>query len=102
MPKLFCDDYILAQRKLTCQCPWGHNYEKEEGIDKLMLVKERLIAAREKKGYSQSEVARRLGFSAPSVYCRIENGKKNASLSVATDIAEILDVSLDWLIGKGE
>lgn len=67
-----------------------------------MLVKERLIQAREKKGYSQAEIARRLGFTNNSMYCRIENGKKNASLSVATDIADILEVSLDWLLGKGK
>lgn len=65
-----------------------------------MLVKERLMEAREKKGYSQSEVARRLGFSNNTMYCRIENGKKNASLMVATQIAEILEVSLDWLLGR--
>lgn len=65
-----------------------------------MLIKERLVQAREKKGYSQSEVARRLGFSNNTMYCRIENGKKNASLLVATQIADILDVSLDWLLGR--
>lgn len=65
-----------------------------------MLVKERLIQARENKGYSQAEVARRLGFSNNTMYNRIENGKKSASLSVAIDIAEILNVSLDWLLGR--
>lgn len=77
-------------------------FRKKEDKTGVMLIKERLIQAREKKGYSQAEVARRLGFSNNSMYCRIENGKKNASLSVATDIADILEVSLDWLLGKGE
>lgn len=101
MPNL-CDKSILAQSRLSCQCAMGHYPERRRTNTKVMLIKERLIQAREKKGYSQAEVARRLGFSNNSMYCRIENGKKNASLSVATDIADILGVSLDWLLGKGD
>lgn len=66
-----------------------------------MLIKERLIQAREKKGLTQIDMAKRLGFN-QSFYCRIESGKKTCPLNVATDIAEILEVSLDWLLGKGE
>lgn len=65
-----------------------------------MLVKERLIEAREKKGLTKTEMAKKLGFSGHSMYCRIEGGKKQPSLSVATDIADILGVSLDYLLGR--
>ena len=101
MPNI-CNKRILTQSRLFCQCAMGHYSIRRRIVRIIMLVKERLIQAREKKGYSQAEIARRLGFTNNSMYCRIENGKKNASLSVATDIADILEVSLDWLLGKGK
>lgn len=64
-----------------------------------MLVKERVSSAREKKGLSQSAMARLLGF-AQSYYCRLENGKKVCPLITAAEIADILEVSVDYLLGR--
>lgn len=66
-----------------------------------MLIKERLILARERKELSQTDIANRLGV-APSFYCRLENGRKTCPLNVAIHIAELLEVSLDWLLGRSE
>ncbi len=64
-----------------------------------MLIKERLCLAREKKGLSQVDMANKLGLG-QSFYCRLENGKKSCPLSTAVDIAEILEVSVDYLLGR--
>lgn len=59
---------------------------------------ERLRQAREAKGMSQAEIARKLGVSQPA-YSYIENGEKNPSLPVAKRLAVVLHTSLDYLIG---
>ena len=64
-----------------------------------MLVKERLISARDKKGLSQTAMAKKLGI-AQSFYCRIENCKKKCPLDLVADIADILEVSVDYLLGR--
>lgn len=50
------------------------------------FIKERRI----QKGFSQAEMAKRLGISQQS-YCRYELGKREAGLQMILDIAKILD-----------
>jgi transcriptional regulator with XRE-family HTH domain len=57
---------------------------------------ERLAIARRRAGLSQSEVAERAGCT-PAAISMIEHGKRNPSLDMAHRIADVLDVSLDWL-----
>lgn len=65
------------------------------------MLNERLKAAREATGMSQNEVAKAIGVSQPA-YCYMENGDKVPSLPVAKQLARVLSVSLDYLVGMNE
>lgn len=48
-----------------------------------------LVAIREEYGFSQKEVAKRVGISQPS-YCNIENGERRPAVETAKAIAKVL------------
>ncbi len=58
---------------------------------------DRLKTARENAGLSQDEVAKQIGVTQVA-YSYIERGLKQPSLPVATRIASVLHVSLDYLV----
>jgi transcriptional regulator with XRE-family HTH domain len=58
----------------------------------------RLLEARKKKGISQEELADRLNTRGP-VIGRYERDEMKPSIEVAAKISDILEVSLDWLVG---
>lgn len=60
---------------------------------------ERLRSLREKYGFSQREIAKRLNIS-PSVVSGYENGEKTPSLEVLIAISDIYCCSTDYLLGK--
>ena len=62
---------------------------------------ERLLALRKVYGYTQRQVAQMLGISQPS-YIRYENGTAQPSLESLSALADIFDVSADYLIGRRE
>ena len=62
---------------------------------------ERLLALRKEYGYTQRQVAQMLGISQPS-YMRYENGTAQPSLESLSALADIFDVSSDYLIGRRE
>lgn len=62
------------------------------------MIYEKIKIAREKAGLSQTEVANKLGVAQPT-YFNIENGYKVPSLGVATQLAMLFGVSLDYLVG---
>lgn len=59
----------------------------------------RLSQARKKRGMSQEELAKQLGTKGP-VIGRYERDEMKPSIEAATNIAKILEVSLDWLVGN--
>ena len=61
----------------------------------------RLLALRKEYGYTQRQVAQMLGISQPS-YIRYENGTAQPSLESLSALADIFDVSADYLIGRRE
>jgi len=65
------------------------------------MLSKRLKAAREAAKLSQSEIADKIGVSQPA-YCYMENGDKVPSLPVAKQLAKILNISLDYLVGMNE
>lgn len=65
------------------------------------MLSERVKEARQAAGLSQAEVAKEIGVTQPA-YCYIENGEKQPSLPVAKQLAKILRVSLDYLVGLDE
>ena len=60
---------------------------------------ERLFALRKEFEYTQREVAQMLGISQPS-YIRYENGTSQPNLQTLAKIADIFDVSVDYLLGR--
>lgn len=58
----------------------------------------RLLQARKKKGMSQEKLAKVLGTKGPAIG-RYERDEMKPSIEAAAKMAQILDVSLDWLVG---
>ena len=64
-----------------------------------MLFGERLASVRKSKKMSQEELAKAIGAHAP-VIGRYERGEVKPSIEVAAKIANVLAVSLDYLVGN--
>ena len=64
-----------------------------------MLFGERLASVRKSKKISQEELAKAIGAHAP-VIGRYERGEVKPSIEVAAKIANVLAVSLDYLVGN--
>ena len=60
----------------------------------------RLINLREEHNWSKTEVARRLGLSSMQRYANYEYGKNEPDASMLKKIADLYDVSVDFLVGK--
>ncbi|MBR2372144.1 MAG: helix-turn-helix transcriptional regulator [Clostridia bacterium] len=65
----------------------------------MKVFQERLFALRKEFEYTQREVAQMLGISQPS-YIRYENGTSQPNLQTLAKIADIFDVSVDYLLGR--
>lgn len=63
-------------------------------------VGRRLAALRAAEGWSQAEVARRIEASR-EIVGKYERGEATASLEMARRLADLFDVSLDYLTGAG-
>lgn len=64
-----------------------------------MSFGKRLSEVRKAKGFSQEDVAKHLGTKAP-VIGRYEREEMKPSIEAATNLADFLEVSLDYLVGK--
>ena len=64
-----------------------------------MIFGKRLIQARKKKGISQEELAAQLNTKGP-VVGRYERDEMKPSIEAAANMAKVLEVSLDWLVGN--
>ena len=64
-----------------------------------MTFGDRLKQARENKGYNQKQFAERLGVT-PTRLNYWEKDKREPDVAIIKQIAQILDVSSDWLIGN--
>jgi len=59
---------------------------------------DRIKEIRERRGYSQGELAKRCGMSASQIF-RIESGRSTPSGDTVASIARELEVSSDYLLG---
>ena len=57
------------------------------------------MLSRKEKGWSREELAKSIGTSGP-IIGRYERGDMMPSVEIATKIADALEVSLDFLVGK--
>ncbi|MCM1296897.1 MAG: helix-turn-helix domain-containing protein [Muribaculaceae bacterium] len=63
------------------------------------MQKERLKARREAVGLSQSDLARAVGLT-PQAVSAYENGVRRADGNVIAAIADVLECSTDYLLGR--
>jgi transcriptional regulator with XRE-family HTH domain len=64
-----------------------------------MSLGENMMLLRKKKGFSQAELGKLIGTSG-DVVGRYERGDISPSIEVVSKIADALEVSIDYLIGK--
>lgn len=65
-----------------------------------MSLAERLKEARNNAGYSQKELAEKLGMNLRT-YGSYERGERDISTAVLLNICKALDISSDYLLGRG-
>ena len=65
------------------------------------LFSKRLIEIRNENNISRSVLAQKLNVS-PRLICYWENGERECSFDMLLKISEILEVSIDYLLGKSE
>lgn len=64
-----------------------------------MALGDNMMLLRKKKGFSQAELGKMIGTSG-DVVGRYERGDISPSIEVVSKIADALEVSVDYLIGK--
>lgn len=74
---------------------------KNTGCVESLEIKNRIRHIRREKRLSGIEVAKSLGISSPYLY-DIEKGERRLSADIATQLAEIFDVTTDYLLGRSE
>ena len=57
----------------------------------------KLKELRTARGFTQAEMAKRLGYKGKSGYCMLENGQVRMTLAMAQKIAEVLGVDANTL-----
>lgn len=67
----------------------------------IAVFRENLKEQRKLYGYTQRQVAEKLGISQPS-YIRYENGSSEPTLENLVKLADLFDVSVDYLLGRKE
>lgn len=71
-------------------------------LSKIMdIFRKNIYELRKLNRFTQREVAQRLGISQPS-YIRYENGSAEPTLENLVKIADLYDVSVDFLLGRKE
>lgn len=63
------------------------------------IFRKNLIELRKMNHLTQRQVAAHLGIAQPS-YIRYENGKAEPSLDALVKLADLFDVSIDFLCGR--
>jgi transcriptional regulator with XRE-family HTH domain len=62
---------------------------------------DRLKTAREKKGFTQSQLAERAGLQ-PSAVSHFESGRRSPSFENLKKLADALGIAIDYLLGRIE
>lgn len=65
----------------------------------MKIFQERLLEQRKLNNMTQTQVANFLGISQPS-YIRYENGGSEPSFENLVKIADLFDVTIDYLLGR--
>ena len=84
-----------GERPAAAQWGWSDDFGGHD-----MPLGERVKELRKEHGWSQGELAERVGTDARQI-SRYENGRITPSLDVVARLAEVLNVSLDYLVIEG-
>ncbi len=89
---------ILKQQKSVVILPKNYKIRFLHSLYDMSFGKT-LAAERKKKGFSQDELAKKVGTISVTIG-RYERDEIKPSIDIATKIADALEVSLDYLTGK--
>ncbi len=67
----------------------------------MKMFQEKLLELRKTSHLTQREMAEKLDITQPS-YIRYENGTSQPTLETLVKIADIFDVSVDYLLGRAD
>lgn len=70
-------------------------------MSKETIFQSRLVAARKKRGFSQDELGKRAGLQ-PAAVSLFETGSRKPSFDNLRRLADALDVTADYLLGRTE
>lgn len=65
------------------------------------IIRQKLINARNEIGYTQREVAEKIQ-EPPSKIAKIETGSQQPDVETLGKLAELYEVSFDWIFGVGK
>jgi transcriptional regulator with XRE-family HTH domain len=65
------------------------------------ILRQRITLAREEKGLNQAQLAEKSGVT-PAAISQIEKGSRTPTIPVLQRIASVLNVSIDYLLGKAD
>ena len=66
-----------------------------------MALPENVAEARKSRGITQAELAEQIGVTQGMV-SKMERGVKLPTVAILEQLADVLDVSVDWLLGRKE
>jgi len=64
-----------------------------------MIIGEKILNLRKEKGWSQQEVAKKIGTSGP-IIGRYERGEMVPSVEVAKKLADVFGITMDYLVDE--
>lgn len=67
-----------------------------------MTVGQRIKLKREERGLSQLELAKKVGYETKGAVSMVEAGKRELPIEKLCEIAKVLNVSPNWLLGWAE
>ena len=77
-----------------------HVNKKMKGIcDKIMGINEKIKELRNESGYTQKEISEKLNITERQ-YINIESGKSKPSLDTIIKIANIYNISIDYIVER--
>ena len=91
------DSILLYSSKIRCQ----HTIMDKRKMKSMKIFQDRLIEQRKLNKLTQRQIAESLGVAQPS-YIRYENGSAEPTLEALVKLADLFDVSVDYLLGRKE
>src|SRR4051812_24916707 len=94
--------YRTGRRKNACKASLDTIRLRHRQVKSMATVfADRLRTTREKKGLSQTDLAGKAGLQ-PSAVSHFETGRRAPSFDNLRRLADALDVSIDYLMGRAE